>query len=123
MTQVAAGGVNRCCDPSLRVRRNLFRESVHVDNHPEDVPTPMMYVTGRAAYAMTLSAGLKHASLSYRAYEFNAALYRALTTDNAERRWLDGEDIFHGIHQDPQDVLQHEQAQFLYHAAFPNSKT
>jgi hypothetical protein len=33
MTQVAAGGVNRCCDPRLRVRRNLFFESVHVDNH------------------------------------------------------------------------------------------
>ena len=88
----------------------------------EDVPAPMMYLIGRAAYAMTLSAGLKHAGLSYHAYEFNAALYCALTTDNAERRWLDGEDIFGGIHRDPQDVLQHEQAQFLYQAAFPNSR-
>ena len=37
MTQVAAGGVNRCCDPRLRVRRNLFLESVHADNHFGDL--------------------------------------------------------------------------------------
>jgi hypothetical protein len=37
MTQVAAGGVNRSCDSCLRVRRNLFLESVHVDNHPGEL--------------------------------------------------------------------------------------
>ena len=65
-----------------------------------------------------MAAGLRHESLPYHAYEFNAALTRALDTDNAEQRWLAGEDIFAGINPDPADVFAHPQAQRLYEYAF-----
>src|ERR1700722_7856026 len=67
----------------------------------EDVPMPMMYLIGRAAYAMVMAAGLRHVDLPHHAYEFNAALSRALETDRAEQRWLAGDDIFADVHRDP----------------------
>jgi hypothetical protein len=66
----------------------------------ENVPTPMMRVVGRSAYAMVMAAGLRHAGLAHRAYEFNGALARALATDQAEQRWLAREDIFAGASRD-----------------------
>jgi Fe-S-cluster containining protein len=88
----------------------------------ENVPMPKMYLVGRAAYAMVMAAGLQHAGLPHQAYEFTAALWRALETDQAERRWLAGEDIFADIHRDPEDVLSNPQAQLLYRHAFPVAK-
>ena len=87
----------------------------------ENVPMPMMYLVGRAAYAMVNAAGLQQAGLPHHAYEFNAALARALETDQAEQRWLAGEDIFADIHRDPEDVLSNPQAQLLYRYAFPGA--
>lgn len=84
----------------------------------EDVPTPVLYLMGRAAYAITVAAGLRHAGLPHHAYEFNAALLRALETDQAEQRWLAGEDIFGGIQRDPEDALADPEAQQLYKYAF-----
>ena len=80
-----------------------------------------MYLVGRAAYQMVMAAGLHRTGLPYHAYEFNAALARALETDQAEQRWLAGEDIFADIHRDPQDALSDPQAQLLYRHAFPGA--
>jgi Fe-S-cluster containining protein len=88
----------------------------------EDVPIPMMHLVSRAAYGITVAAGLRHAGLPHHWYEFNAALHRALATDQAEQRWLAGEDIFADIRRDPEDVLEHEQAQYLYEHAFQNAE-
>lgn len=87
----------------------------------ENVPTPMMYPVGRAAYAMVMATGLQHAGLPHHAYEFNAALSRALETDQAEQRWLAGDDIFADVHRDPEDVLSNPQAQLLNRYAFPRA--
>ena len=87
----------------------------------EDVPTPMMYLVGRSAYAMVMAAGLRHAGLPHRGYEFNGALSRALETDQAEQRWLAGDDIFADVHRDPEDVFSNPQAQILYRYAFPGA--
>jgi len=84
----------------------------------ENVPTPMMYLFGRASFAVAMSAGLRKADLPYHAYEFNAALTRALDTEDSERRWLAGEDIFGDIRRDPEDALSQPQAQQLYRHAF-----
>lgn len=84
----------------------------------EDVPTPAVYVFGRAAFSVALKAGLRKAELSDHSYEFNAALARALEIEDAERRWLNGEDIFRDVRRDPEDGLEHPQAQELYRQAF-----
>jgi hypothetical protein len=85
----------------------------------EDIPMPIMYMRGRTMYGMALTASLKHVGLPHHAYEFNAALVRALDTDRAEQRWLAGEDIFAGVNQDPEDVLSNPATKRLYEQAFP----
>jgi len=87
----------------------------------ENVPTPMMHLVGRSAYAMVMAVGLRHAGLSHAAYEFNGALARALETDQAEQRWLAGKDIFADVHRDPEDVFSNPQTQLLYRYAFPGT--
>ena len=77
-----------------------------------------MYVLGRTSYAVAMAAGLRKAGLPHEAYEFNAALTRALETDDAERRWLSGENIFSDVLRQPTDVFTDPQAQRLYEYAF-----
>jgi Fe-S-cluster containining protein len=84
----------------------------------EDVPTPMMYVVSRNSFAIAMAAGLRKAGLPDHAYELNAALARALETEDAERRWLAGEDIFSDVRRDPEGALSDPQAQHLYQHAF-----
>lgn len=86
----------------------------------EDIPTPVMYMNARGMFATVMATSLKHANLPHYGYEFNAALVRALDTDQAEQRWLAGEDIFADIHRDPADVLGNPQAGLLYENAFGN---
>lgn len=85
-----------------------------------DVPTPVMYMTARGMYATAIAASLRHAKLPHYAYEFNAAVVRALDTDEAEQRWLSGEDIFADIRRDPEDVFSSEQSQMFYEHVFAN---
>lgn len=58
---------------------------------------------GEAALAgkLALFAALKAVGLPHRSYELNAALERALETEDAERRWLRGEDPFESLPVDP----------------------
>lgn len=66
-------------------------------------PIPGSVPHGRAARAskLALFAALKAVGLPHRSYELNAALERALETGDAERRWLQGEDVFAGLPTDP----------------------
>jgi hypothetical protein len=50
-----------------------------------------------------------------------APVVLALGTDQAEQRWLAGEDIFADIHRDPEDAFANPQAQMLYRYAFPGA--
>jgi Fe-S-cluster containining protein len=84
----------------------------------EGVPIPVPYVMGRDLSSIAMAAGLRHANLPYHTYEFSTALRRALETDNAEQRWLAGEDIFAGIHRDVEDIFEHSMAHFIYDRAF-----
>jgi Fe-S-cluster containining protein len=84
----------------------------------EAIPLPTMYLRARSAYAVALAAAARKAALPYRAYEFNAALVRALDTDDAERLWLEGRDIFSDIRTDPVDMFANPRAEMLYRLAF-----
>jgi hypothetical protein len=73
----------------------------------------------RAAYAIALKGAFKRAGLATSAYELNSALSVALLTPNAEQRWLDGEDIFRDVQQDPHgDPFDEPHNLQLYRAAF-----
>jgi len=89
----------------------------------EDVPTPLMHLYGRAALAVALSSALRKVGLPHHAYEFNAGLHRALTTPDAERRWLANDDIFRDVRLDPDDVFAQPQAEQLYEQAFANEQS
>jgi Fe-S-cluster containining protein len=84
----------------------------------ENLPMPAMHVAAREAYGIVMTAALQHARLVPHAYEFNAALTRSLETDQAEQRWLAGEDIFQEVQQDPADVHADPRTQLLYKHAF-----
>jgi hypothetical protein len=53
-----------------------------------------MYMSARALYGPALTVAIRAAGLPSESYEFNSALHIGLNTDNAEQRWLAGEDIF-----------------------------
>jgi hypothetical protein len=95
------------------------RSYINISN--EDIPMPAMHVFGRDRYTMVMAAALRDAGLRHQAYEFNAALVRALEIDDAEQRWLAGEDVFAGIHRDPEDIFAHPQTQALCQGAFPGA--
>ena len=84
----------------------------------EDIPTPFMHMIARSSYAIALAAALKHSHLPYQAYEFAAALDRALGVNDAEQAWLAGEDIFSGVLRDPNDPFSEAPANMMYRHAF-----
>lgn len=85
----------------------------------ENIPTPMMYLMARSGYSLATAFALRHAGFSARAYEFNAALYRALSDADGEAKWLQGEDFFDGVLTDPEDVFADPQVNGLYDKVFP----
>lgn len=71
----------------------------------EPIPRPLVHnIVGRA-YTLALTVALHRAGLDHRAYEYTGALLRACRTTDAERRWLDGEDIFAGVPRSPGDLM------------------
>ena len=61
------------------------------------VREPALYDDLRNSWRMILQAALRLNGLSDTNYELNAALGRVLETEDAEKRWLHGEDIFAGL--------------------------
>jgi hypothetical protein len=84
----------------------------------EAIPSPVRNLRGRSAYQIALGVALKAAGLPHAYYEFNAALARALSRDDAEAAWLAGEDIFFDVPRDPTDVFAHPQTGMIYTMAF-----
>ncbi len=85
----------------------------------EDIPTPLMYLLGRSMYSVAMAAALRKVNLPYHDYELNSALVRAIDTDDAERSWLSGQDIFSDVLREPGDLFSDLHAQRLYEYAFP----
>jgi hypothetical protein len=85
----------------------------------EMIPTPHVFLMGKTAYSIAMAMALKRSNLPHEGYELNAALVRALETDDAERAWLGGQDIFSGVMRDPVDILANgRDAQMLFQRAF-----
>jgi hypothetical protein len=84
----------------------------------EDIPMPMAYMFGRLGFVVSMAAALRKAGLPYEGYEFNAALTRALDTEDAEERWLNGENIFADILRDPANTFAEPEVRQLYEDAF-----
>jgi hypothetical protein len=91
----------------------VFREG-----SPEAIPGPARNLRGRSAYQIALGVALRAAGLPHAYYEFNAALARALSREDAEAAWLSGEDIFFDVPRDPTDVFAHPQTGMIYTMAF-----
>ncbi|MSO72417.1 MAG: hypothetical protein EXQ84_02245 [Rhodospirillaceae bacterium] len=62
-----------------------------------DIPMPQDNISVLYACRMLLLAALRLAGLRDSTYEMNSALAAILTEDNAEPRWLTGEDILAGV--------------------------
>ncbi len=105
--RLGASGDAQIC---ARVFRNLSNEAI---------PTPHVYLMGKSAYSIALAIALKRSRLPHEAYELNAALVRALETEDAERVWLSGEDIFADVMRDPVDICANSRdAQLMFEHAF-----
>ncbi len=64
---------------------------------PPDIPTPALNVRMLETCRMLYMAALRLAGLPDAFYEMNEALATILATDNAEARWLAGENILAGV--------------------------
>jgi len=84
----------------------------------EAIPTPTLYRRGGSANAIAMVMALKAAGLSYRTYELNGALNRALEREDIETAWLGGEDVFAGLLIDPNNVFSNPNISALYDLAF-----
>jgi Fe-S-cluster containining protein len=61
------------------------------------IPTPALWTTLHGVHVRVLWAALVATELPSETYEFNASVCVALETENAEARWLKGEDIFASV--------------------------
>lgn len=68
-----------------------------VNGAPPDIPMPSEYATVLYACRMLLMAALRLLRLNDSSYEMNAALAAILSQENAEARWLAGENVFAGV--------------------------
>jgi uncharacterized protein len=84
----------------------------------EKIPIPVSYLKTRNVYAVALAVALRRSDLPHYSYELNAALLRAFSTDNAERDWLSGKDIFYDVSRDRHDLFSIPQAQMMFERAF-----
>ena len=75
-----------------------------------EIPVSAVYLAHTRNSRVPLVAALRLAGLDARTYELSAALARALETEDAEARWLAGEDVFTGIAQGAAEVAAAEQA-------------
>lgn len=84
----------------------------------EDIPTSALYLMARSVYGIALAVALKQSNLPYHAYEFNAGLVRAIDTDEGERAWLSGQDIFSDVMREPGDTFVNPETQMMFRHAF-----
>jgi Fe-S-cluster containining protein len=64
---------------------------------PDEAPRVREHAAIRALHAQALWAALRAAGLPNGHYDLAEGLLRVLNTADAERRWLEGEDVFEGL--------------------------
>jgi Fe-S-cluster containining protein len=73
-----------------------------------DIKVSAVYLAHARNSRLPLLAALRLAGLDERGYELSAALTRVLAQEDAEARWLAGEDVMAGIAVAPRDPRQDE---------------
>jgi uncharacterized protein len=84
----------------------------------EPLPIPSPFLAARGVFGVVTVAALKQAGLTYHFYEFNAALETALSREDAESAWLQGEDVFAGVQRDQDDIASRPHVVQLHSRAF-----
>jgi Fe-S-cluster containining protein len=88
----------------------------------ERVPKSHAYDVLRNVYGLALAGALRRAGLPPYFYEFNSALDRLMSRNDAEESWLGGEDILADIPHDPGgDMFGDPWNQQVYKEAFKQS--
>src|SRR5262249_34037867 len=70
----------------------------------EQVPIPIPYRQGTGRFLQGIVIALNQAGFPHYCYEYNAALERALSREDAEEAWLAGDDVFDDVQRDSYDV-------------------
>ena len=90
-----------------------------VEGSDEGFPGLKVWLTLRDSYGTALEGALINAGLAHQAHEWNESLRIALTTSDAERRWLSGEDDFAGAPKSPaMPVFDNPMWRSVYEQAF-----
>lgn len=76
----------------------------------EDMPVSAVYLAHARNARLPLLAALALARLPAHVFELSAGLARALQVEDAEQRWLAGEDVFAGIQRGPAEPAAVRQA-------------
>jgi hypothetical protein len=91
----------------VKACENAFHDGV------THIPTAALPMLLKDRHAYCLIAALQASGLPTRVYELNHALWIAATSDEAERRWLAGEDVFEGVDWD--EAAPPQVTQFITH--------
>jgi Fe-S-cluster containining protein len=111
------------CRTAASIDAEICRRG-YLELSDNEIPTPMFFLLQRVAYAIALRGAFKRAGLPLISYELNEALEIALTAPDAERRWLEGEDLFADVQRDPNgDPLDQAGNRQLYEYAFAEFDT
>ncbi len=107
------------CRQAASEAADICARSIFTTN--EEVPTPLPYLVSRTMYGIATACALREAGLDHKTYELNNAVVRALAVENAEARWLAGEDIFNGVQVEPVDWFSKPEVRQIHQIAFGHS--
>ena len=84
--------------------------AAYVDLKQTDIPTPADHTLVLNVWRMIVSTAMRLLSLPIAVYEMNHAVAVALVTDDGERKWLNGENVFGPVAQDTSMAPQYVQS-------------
>lgn len=84
--------------------------AAYVELKQVTVPTPGDHILVLNVWRTIVAAAIRLLKLSPAGYEMNHAVAVALTTDDGERKWLKGEDVFASVAQDTSAAPQFVQS-------------
>jgi hypothetical protein len=74
--------------------------AAYVDLKQSDIPTPADHILVLNVWRTIVSTAVLLLKLPIAGYEMNHAVAVALVTDDGERKWLNGEDVFAAVARD-----------------------
>jgi hypothetical protein len=84
----------------------------------EPIARPRVFGLIGGVFSIALTGALWQSGLDHRAYELTSALRIVELEEDAERRWLAGEDVFRGARHQPNDILDDPANMALVREAF-----